>query len=154
MPRIRNWHKAENPPKVNPHGRVAHERGQGFVSTDGMFLCYCGSINKNTAKSISSHLTKAHKDDSAYQRGQFSEDGTSWECPICHGAQGKNAKNLHALVAHARRVHGLRGSSDDLCKEGDPFRPNLKSKFLDFKSEKEFEIAAIRLRMRQAVSRH
>ncbi|KAI1380103.1 hypothetical protein F4677DRAFT_462966 [Hypoxylon crocopeplum] len=122
MVRTRNWHRARGANVPTPvYGQdPAHPRATGWVSTDGKFLCYCGSITGNTSKDIGSHLTKLHKHDSAYQMAQFREHGFTWDCEDC------DAKHecFNALVTHSRRCEGFRGSSDGMRSRQDPFKPS------------------------------
>ncbi|KAI0835088.1 hypothetical protein F5Y06DRAFT_300028 [Hypoxylon sp. FL0890] len=115
---IRNWIKAKRPPLVDHNKVPNHPQARGCVTPDNLFLCECGGIMKNKHHNISSHLTKVHKNDSAYQMGQFK--GQKWGCAACNTTHD----NFHAILAHYRRCpHLLRGSSAALRQEKDPYRP-------------------------------
>ncbi|XDG05961.1 hypothetical protein ABKA04_005576 [Annulohypoxylon sp. FPYF3050] len=120
MANLRNWRKTSRPlPHADINASPNHLGADGWVSVEGKFMCHCGSVMRNDHHCISSHLTKKHKPDSAYQKTQFKAAGTVWACPDCESAH----ENWNALLAHYRRQHAFRGDSSGKRGQTDPFKP-------------------------------
>ncbi|KAI2629922.1 hypothetical protein GGR54DRAFT_636103 [Hypoxylon sp. NC1633] len=125
------WWAAKVPHEIDPNGVPAWSkaRGEGFVNSQDMFLCMCGSVCKNTTKDIGSHFSKLHKCDSAYRKAQFSSQERFWDCPGCL----KRFGNFNGLDSHLCRDHEWRGSSSVVKDTLDPWKPlsNLDREFLE-----------------------
>ncbi|KAI1085920.1 hypothetical protein F5B19DRAFT_498884 [Rostrohypoxylon terebratum] len=120
MASFRNWRTTDLPlPDADDNATPNHPGAAGWVSVDGKFMCECGSVMRNDNHCISSHLTKKHKSDSAYQRTQFKAAGAVWSCPDCESGH----ENWNALLAHYRRQHAFRGDSSKKREQTDPFKP-------------------------------
>ncbi|KAI2463555.1 hypothetical protein F4781DRAFT_117138 [Annulohypoxylon bovei var. microspora] len=143
MANFRNWRTTKSTlPAADPHATPDHPGADGWVSIDGRFMCECGAVVTNDSHCISSHLTKVHNPDSAYQKTQWKKDGVVWTCPDCNSSH----ENWNALLAHHRRnPHQFRGDSADLREQSDPHRPQ---------SSLEKEYNAFITRARLANQRH
>ncbi|KAI1452086.1 hypothetical protein F4805DRAFT_472878 [Annulohypoxylon moriforme] len=130
MAKFRNWKTTKKPlPDIDPSAVPAHLKADGWVSIDEKFMCECGSVMANDSHCISSHLTKVHNPDSAYQKTQYKRDGKTWACPDCESRH----PNWNSLLAHRRRdPHGFRGDSSNMREKYDPYKPGstLEEAFL------------------------
>ncbi|KAI1803252.1 hypothetical protein F4811DRAFT_356344 [Daldinia bambusicola] len=93
---------------LDPLGNVInHPSARGTVLDNGKFRCgltKCNAVMTNARHHISSHISKKHKVNSAFQRA---EETNRRSCGIC----GFTAVKFHTLVTHVRIEHGFRGSS-------------------------------------------
>ncbi|KAI0887774.1 uncharacterized protein GGS22DRAFT_185153 [Annulohypoxylon maeteangense] len=141
---FRNWQKTKTAlPDVDLEAVPNHPAADGWVGTDGRFMCECGSAMTNDSHCISSHLTKVHKPTSAYQKSSLKVDGITWACPDCESRH----VTWHALLAHFRRhPHGFRGDSSDLKEQNDPYRPesSLDAAFKAFVSRENQKLELVK----------
>ncbi|KAI8966300.1 hypothetical protein F5Y11DRAFT_365883 [Daldinia sp. FL1419] len=86
---------------------VDHLTARGHVLDNGKFKCgepNCRAVMKNARHNISSHISKKHRPNSAYQQADTIDRRA---CGICNFS----AINRHGMIAHIRTVHGFHGES-------------------------------------------
>ncbi|KAI1141233.1 hypothetical protein F5Y05DRAFT_409790 [Hypoxylon sp. FL0543] len=114
---IKNWMSAKSIPTIDPNGKPAKQHAHGLVTIDNLFLCECGSVMKNGRRNLVCHLSKKHREESAYNREKFK--GRPWRCACCH----LEFRNLGSWLTHQRQTHGFRGDSSSMRQRDDPNRP-------------------------------
>ncbi|KAI1478739.1 hypothetical protein F4774DRAFT_384865 [Daldinia eschscholtzii] len=92
---------SEQDQQVDP---VDHPTADGRVLLNGKFRCNCGAVMANKKHNISSHISKKHREGSAFQKA---EEINRRSCGIC----GFTAIKFHMLVTHVRNEHGFRGET-------------------------------------------
>ncbi|KAI1211160.1 uncharacterized protein F4807DRAFT_458732 [Annulohypoxylon truncatum] len=105
----------------------------GRILQNGLYECRvpvggrrCGAQMLNAKHNIRSHISKKHRDDSAYKKNQRAG---IWPCvnEDCVN-EGRIYPNFHSLVGHARSVHGMKGDSKPLKQRATNLRRKMAEK--------------------------